>query len=197
VRLRGALDELDQLTNVTKPVVPRLQPFFARLNKLVRTSTPTFQNFGQLLRAKGKTNDLTDMLNDFPSLARVASRSSKSSISALKKGQEVIDFLRPYAPDFTAWISKFAEATAFYDANGHYARVQPVFDAFRFDDTGGDGTLTPLTPAERVDAFKNRRNDTRCPGGATQAAPDASNPFTDGGRLTTRDCNPATVPPGP
>lgn len=197
VRLRGALDELDELTNVTKPVVPRLAPFFARLNRLVKASTPTFQDFGQLLRAKGSTNDLTDMLNDLPGLARVASRSSKSGINALKKGQEVIEFIRPYAPDFTAWISKFAEATAFYDANGHYARVQPVFDAFRFEDTGGDGTLVPLTPAERVDAFKNRRNDTRCPGGAAQPAPDASNPFTDGGRLTTSECNPATVPPGP
>ncbi len=197
VRLRGALDQLDELTNVTKPVVPRLQPFFARLNKLVKASTPTFRDFGQLLRASGSSNDLIDTLNDLPSLARVASRSSKNSINALRKGQKVIEFVRPYAPDFTAWISKFGEATAFYDANGHYARVQPVFDAFRFDDTGGDGTLAPLTPAERTDAFKNRRNETRCPGGSTQSAPDGSNPFTDGGRLTARECNSASTPPGP
>jgi phospholipid/cholesterol/gamma-HCH transport system substrate-binding protein len=197
VRLRGALDQLDQLTNVTKPVVPKLAPFFARLNKLVKTSTPTFHDFGQLLRAKGSSNDLIDLLNDLPTLARVASKSSADSIAALKKSQKVIEFVRPYAPDFTAWITKFAEATAFYDANGHYARVQPVFNAFRFDDTGGDGTLTPLSPAERIDAFKNRRNETRCPGGATQPAPDGSNPFTDGGRLTAAACNPATTPPGP
>jgi phospholipid/cholesterol/gamma-HCH transport system substrate-binding protein len=108
----------------------------------------------------------------------------------------VIEYIRPYAPDFTAWISKFAEATAYYDANGHYARVQPVFNAFRFEDTGGDGTLVPLTPAERVDAFKNRKNERRCPGGPIQPAPDASNPFTDDGKLSPSACNPATVPPG-
>jgi phospholipid/cholesterol/gamma-HCH transport system substrate-binding protein len=196
VRLRAALDQLDQLTNVTKPVVPKLQPFFARLNKLVRRSTPTFRDFGQLLNARGSTNDFTDLLNDLPTLSRVASKSSKHSIEALKKSQKVIEFVRPYAPDFTAWISKFAEATAYYDANGHYARVQPIFNAFRFEDTGGDGTLVPLTPGERVDAFKNRKNERRCPGGAIQSAPDASNPFTDDGKLTGTDCNPASKPPG-
>jgi phospholipid/cholesterol/gamma-HCH transport system substrate-binding protein len=196
VRLRAALDQLDELTNVTKPVVPKLQPFFARLNKLVKTSTPTFNDFGQLLQSRGPTNDFIDLLNDFPTLERVASKSSKHSIDALKKSQKVIEFVRPYAPDFTAWIAKFAEATAYYDANGHYARVQPVFDAFRFDDTGGDGTLVPLTPSERLDAFKNRKNERRCPGGAIQSAPDASNPFTDDGKLSPTACNPATKPPG-
>jgi len=196
VRLRAALDQLDQLTNVTKPVVPKLQPFFARLNMLVRRSTPTFRDFGQLLNARGPTNDFTDLLNDLPALSRVASKSSKHSIDALKKSQKVIEFIRPYAPDFTAWISKFAEATGYYDANGHYARVQPVFNAFRFEDTGGDGTLVPLTPAERVDAFKNRKNERRCPGGAIQSAPDASNPFTDDGKLSSTACNPASKPPG-
>jgi phospholipid/cholesterol/gamma-HCH transport system substrate-binding protein len=196
VRLRAALDQLDQLTNVTKPVVPKLQPFFARLNRLIRRSTPTFHDFGQLLNARGSTNDFTDLLKDLPTLAKVASKSSKHSIEALKKSQKVIEFIRPYAPDFTAWISKFAEATSYYDANGHYARVQPVFNAFRFDDTGGDGTLVPLSPAERVDAFKNRKNERRCPGGAIQSAPDASNPFTDDGRLTAAECNPASKPPG-
>jgi phospholipid/cholesterol/gamma-HCH transport system substrate-binding protein len=197
VRLRGALDELDELTNVTKPVVPELQPFFARLNRLVRESTPTFRDFGQLLRRKGPTNDLTDMLRDLPDLSRVASRSTASGIRALKKGQEVIEFIRPYAPDFTAWISKFAEATAYYDANGHYARVQPLFNAFRFDDTGGDGTLTPISPTERIDAFKNRGKERRCPGGATQPSLDGSSPFTDDGKLSPGECDPAATPPFP
>ena len=75
------------------------------------------------------------MLRDLPTLAKVAS----SSFAELDQGpaqvQQVIEFIRPYAPDFTAWITKFAQATAYYDANGHYARVQPIFNAFRFDDT--------------------------------------------------------------
>jgi phospholipid/cholesterol/gamma-HCH transport system substrate-binding protein len=196
VRLRSALDELDQLTNVTKPVVPKLQPFFARLNKLVKRSTPTFHDFSQLLSARGSNNDFTDLLKTLPSLARVGSRASRHSIEALKKSQKLVEFLRPYAPDFTAWISKFGEATAYYDANGHYARVQPVFNAFRFADTGGDGTLVPLSPQERTDAFKNSRTERRCPGGAIQPARDGSNPFTDDGRLSAEECNPDARPPG-
>jgi phospholipid/cholesterol/gamma-HCH transport system substrate-binding protein len=196
VRLRSTLDQLNELTNVTKPVVPELEPFFRRLDRFIRTSTPTFRDFGLLLRDKGKTNDFIDLLKDFPPLAKAARKSSRSGIEALRKSQKVIEFIRPYAPDFTAWITKFAEATAFYDANGHYARVQPIFNAFRFEENGGDGLLVPLTPGERVDAFKNRKNERRCPGGATQPAPDRSNPFTDDGRLDGADCNPAGVPPG-
>ena len=43
----------------------------------------------------------------------------------------------------------------------------------------------------------------RCPGGVTQAALDGSNPFLDGGNLTSpvppagNDCTATDVPPGP
>ena len=37
-----------------------------------------------------------------------------------------LTMLRPYTPDLMAWLSKFGEVTAYYDGNGHYARVQPA-----------------------------------------------------------------------
>ena len=37
-----------------------------------------------------------------------------------------LTLLRPYTPDLIAWLSKFGEVTAYYDGNGHYARVQPA-----------------------------------------------------------------------
>jgi phospholipid/cholesterol/gamma-HCH transport system substrate-binding protein len=197
VRLRAALDQLDELTNVTKPVVPKLAPFFRRLNTLVKQSTPTFHDFGLLLRQAGATNDVTDLLRDLPTLAKVASRSSAHSITALKKSQNVIEFIRPYAPDFTAWITKFGQATSSYDANGHYARVQPIFEAFRFVPNSGDGELVPLTPAERKNVLTDRSNNKRCPGAATHPTADASSPFTDSGNLTSADCDPTLRPPGP
>jgi phospholipid/cholesterol/gamma-HCH transport system substrate-binding protein len=197
VRLRGALDELDELTNVTKPLAPKLAPFFRRLNRLVRASTPTFHDFALLLRQSGKDNDLTDLLRKLPELSRVSRSSFSNSVKALRRSQSVIEFIRPYAPDFTGWITKFGMGTGYYDANGHYVRVQPIFDAFAFADNGGDGVLNPITPTQRKDVITDRRNDRRCPGAATQPAQDRSSPFTDDGRLDNADCDLSVTPPGP
>jgi phospholipid/cholesterol/gamma-HCH transport system substrate-binding protein len=197
VRLRGALDELDELTNVTKPLAPKLAPFFRRLNTLVKTSTPTFHDFALLLRQNGRDNDLIDLLRTLPNLAKVTDRAFPNSIKALRKSQSVVEFLRPYAPDFTGWITKFGVGNGYYDANGHYIRVQPIFNAFSFQDNGGDGVLKRLEPAQRKDIITDRGNERRCPGSATAPAEDASNPSTDDGKLGSDDCNPASRPPGP
>jgi phospholipid/cholesterol/gamma-HCH transport system substrate-binding protein len=196
VSLRSALNELDDLTNVTKPIASELAPFFRRLNTLVKASTPTFHNFGLLLRQRGSSNDFIDLLRDLPRLDRVARPSFANGVQALRKGQPVIEFIRPYAADFAGWISKFAEGTAYYDANGHYVRVLSVFDAFSFTDNGGAGRLDPLTPGQRKDILTDRGNAKRCPGAATQPAPDSSNPFLDDGKLSGT-CDPSLRPPGP
>lgn len=195
--LRGALDELNKLTNVTKPFANKLAPFFRRLDKLVVASTPTFHDFADLINKSGPDNDLTNALRGLPGLEKVARPSFKNSIKALRRAQPVIEFIRPYAADFSAWIEKFGHTTAYYDANGHYARVQPAFAAFNFVPNGGDGLLTKATDADRKNVLTDRNNDRRCPGGATQAGQDGSNPFTDDGKLTAADCDPSVVPPGP
>jgi phospholipid/cholesterol/gamma-HCH transport system substrate-binding protein len=197
VELRGALNELDKLTDTTKPFADDLAPFFRRLDKLVVASTPTFRDFADLIGKAGANNDLTDMLRTLPRLAKVAEPSFEHSIQALRRSQPVIEFIRPYAADFTAWIEKFAHTTSYYDANGHYARIQPAFQAFTFTDNGGDGVLTRATDAQRKDVITDRRNDRRCPGAATQPAQDGSSPWTDDGRLTSKDCDPSLTPPGP
>jgi phospholipid/cholesterol/gamma-HCH transport system substrate-binding protein len=197
VELRGALNELDELTNVTKPFAKDLAPFFRRLDRLVVASTPTFKDFADLISQSGKDNDLTDLLRDLPRLEKVATPSFSNSIKALRRSQPVIEFIRPYAADFSAWIEKFAHTTAYYDANGHYARVSPAFAAFRFEDNGGNGILRRATDADRQNVITDRSNDRRCPGGATAPAQDGSSPFTDDGKLSSEDCDPAVVPPGP
>src|SRR5919109_979164 len=62
VELRSALNELDRLTNTTKPFANKLAPFFRRLDKLVVASTPTFRQFADLIGKQGSDNDLTDLL---------------------------------------------------------------------------------------------------------------------------------------
>ena len=77
-------------------------------------------------------------------------QSSKNSVKALKNGQDEVEFLRPYAPDISAWITHFSQVPAYYDANGHYARVLPIFNAFRYD--RATNQLIALGPGERVSA---------------------------------------------
>jgi phospholipid/cholesterol/gamma-HCH transport system substrate-binding protein len=108
----------------------------------------------------------------------------------MRKGQPVIDFLRPYSPDLVGWFRDFGQSAANYDANGHYARVMPIFGAFQYQ--ASDDTLQPVSPAQRLGGLTSGFTR-RCPGAASQPRPDGSNPFAPGGF----DCDTSDVLPGP
>ncbi len=46
----------------------------------------------------------------------------------------------PYAPDLQGALRSFGQTTAYYDANGHYARISPVTPSFTL---GANNNLTP------------------------------------------------------
>jgi phospholipid/cholesterol/gamma-HCH transport system substrate-binding protein len=103
----------------------------------------------------------------------------------------VVTYAREYTPDLTAWFDKFGHGAANYDANGHFARIQPLFSGFSFGDIAGTDLLTPLAPgANRLDGFEFRQFK-RCPGGSIQPPPDGSAP------RVVESCDPSTTPPGP
>ncbi len=92
-------------------------------------------------------------------------------------------------------------ASGYYDGNGNYVRVSPA-DQNLFKYNGGSGELEPITPAQQFEAFgSSAAIHRRCPGGATQSAPDNSNPFVDppwtGAGVTPSECKPSDAPPGP
>jgi phospholipid/cholesterol/gamma-HCH transport system substrate-binding protein len=192
--LQSALDDLDRLTDVSKPQVKGLAPFLRRFAGLFATMRPTFDDFRRLVNEPGRYNDSTDLFRVSPELEKISRESSKNSIAALKQGQDEVEFFRPYAPDIAAWITHFSQVPAYYDANGHYARVLPIFNAFRYDEAANE--LTALTPQERVTVL-NQRGVKFCPGGATQPSSDGSNPSTDDGKLGPEDCDPSQRPVGP
>lgn len=102
-------------------------------------------------------------------------------------------FLRPYAPDLFGWFRTFGQVTANYDANGHYARVSPVVDAFQFTRTGENtATLKALDPSDRQTALEYARAR-RCPGAAAARPADNSAPY----QPDNLECDAAAVPPGP
>jgi phospholipid/cholesterol/gamma-HCH transport system substrate-binding protein len=103
----------------------------------------------------------------------------------------VLEFVRPYTPDLVGWLRDFGQGAAAYDANGHYARIQPIFNAFQFSDNGAGGVLNAIPPEDRFGGLQTGALE-RCPGAASQPAKDGSAPFQD-----TADCRPGQVPPGP
>jgi phospholipid/cholesterol/gamma-HCH transport system substrate-binding protein len=192
VNLRSTLDDLDQLVDASKPVAPKLAPFFRQLRPLVTDARPTIKDLRTLISRPGAGNDLIDLLRKQPRLTQVAKPTFAHTVKGLQQGTPVLQFIRPYAPDLIGWFRDFGQSTANYDANGHFARISPIVNAFQFTDNPAGGTLTALKPAERQVGLQSGKIR-RCPGSATQTAPDGSNPYAPEGS----DCDPSITPPGP
>lgn len=193
VNLRSTLDDLDKLVDASKPVAPKLAPFFRQLRPLVTDARPVVRDLRTLISRPGPGNDLIDLLRQQPRLTQVAKPAFRHSIAGLEQGTPVLQFIRPYAPDLIGWFRDIGQSTANYDANGHFARISPLIGAFQLTDTPTGGqVLNALPPAQRVVGLETNKIR-RCPGGATQAAPDKSNPYAPEGS----DCDPSIVPPGP
>ena len=204
VNLRAALDDLDPLVETSKTATRDLAPFLRDLRPVARESIPVFRNLRKVVLRKGSSNDLADTLRDLDPLRDRAKIDLPRASEAIEDSLPVFQFARPYAPDLAGLISRLGQATATYDANGHYARATPLTNIFNFNPA--TGTLEPHNPDQQYDFFDSnplgRGNFVRCPGGATQPIA-GSNPFTDdgnllsGGQAPNPKCDPADVPPGP
>jgi phospholipid/cholesterol/gamma-HCH transport system substrate-binding protein len=189
VNLRAALDDLEQLVDVSKPATRDLTPFLRELRPLVVEARPTVRDLRELIRTPGPNNDLIDLTAAQPRLAQLTATVFPRAIRALDRTQPVIEYLRGYTPDLAGWITKFGAVAGYYDANGHYARVMPVFSPTNFDPS--TYRVNAVDPANRLDGFEQGVTPNRCPGGNIQPAPDGSSPWAFKG------CDTSTTPPGP
>jgi phospholipid/cholesterol/gamma-HCH transport system substrate-binding protein len=187
VNLRSTLDDLDPLVAASKPATRELAPLLRRLRPLVADARPTVRDLSVLIRDPGPDDDLVDLTGKLPRLERLTSVVFPRAIRTMDRSRDFVDTLRQYTPDLAGWFTKFGQSAAAYDANGHYARIQPIFSPYSYD--GLTGLLTPVEPARRLDGFEHRQFR-RCPGGAMQPPPDGSAPIPVPG------CDPATTPPG-
>src|SRR3954466_3554157 len=179
VNLRATLDDLDVLVAASKPATKDLARFLRELRPLVHDARPTIADLSALISSPGADNDLIDANRLLPKLQRVASPAFKSGREALEKAEPVLEFARPYTPELVGWFRDFGQGAANYDANGHFARVQPIFNAFQFTDNPAGGVLTPIPPEQRFDALQTGALQ-RCPGAASQPAADGSSPYPGG-----------------
>jgi len=202
VNLRSTLDDLDPLVAAAKPATRRLPALLEDVQPLVRDAEPTIARLRRLVRddrttADGAGNDLLELLAATPPLANVAVPALDHATRAARDARPVAAFIRPYAPDLVGWLRDFSQGAAAYDANGHYARIQPIINenAVIADPVLGPivrGLVQGLGGLGGVGAQDVGAK--RCPGGASQPRPDGSNVFRDAGQL---GCDPKAVLPGP
>src|SRR3954470_12664893 len=194
VNLRATLDDLDPLVNASKPVAPKLVPFFRALRPLVRDARPTIHDIRLLIRRPGKENDLIELLRKTPALERAARPAFANTTASLRHSLPVLSFIRPYTPDLVGWFRDFGQGASNYDANGHYARIQPIFNSFTFTDNPAGGVLNAKPPGFDPTGTTTG-NMKRCPGAASQPNADGTAPWRDSSG--TLDCDPSAVLPGP
>jgi phospholipid/cholesterol/gamma-HCH transport system substrate-binding protein len=184
--LRSTLNVLTPLVNASKPAVRQLPQFLSALRVASTASMPTLTDLLSLIRNPSGGGDLISLLEETPSVARIAAATFPELVKMMNQSQAQLDYLREYTPDVVAALTNLGQAGGYYDANGHYVRTQPVFNAFGLS---GSNELTSRSPALRNEGLQVVHG--RCPGGAVQPSPDGSAPWKVPG------CNPATTPPGP
>jgi phospholipid/cholesterol/gamma-HCH transport system substrate-binding protein len=188
VNLRATLDDLALLVDVSKPATKDLAPFLRDLRPVVAEARPTVADLRDLISTPGPNNDLIDLTAQQPRLAQLTATVFPRAIRTLDRAQPVVEYARGYTPDLAGWLTKFGQAASFYDANGHYARVQPVFSPSNLRPFNTAGSLAAVLPGQRLDDFQPGAKN-RCPGGATQPTPDGSAPWPFMG------CDTSTTPP--
>jgi phospholipid/cholesterol/gamma-HCH transport system substrate-binding protein len=197
VNLRAALDDLEPLVNTAKPATRNLAPFLAELRPVFSKFVPFIRNLRLTVARPGKANDAAELLAVLPAVQERAAKAFPHSEEAIAAFQPNLNFGRAYTADIFNGLGKLGIAAGYYDGNGHYLRAATSTQNL-FEDNGG--TLEAIAKSKQYEPFGGSvRVHRHCPGGATQSAPDKSNPFIDppwSGSLSSSLCNPADAPPG-
>jgi phospholipid/cholesterol/gamma-HCH transport system substrate-binding protein len=194
VNLRAALDDLEPLVDTAKPATKDLAPFLRELRPVFQKLVPFTRNLRLTVSRPGQANDARDLLAVLPRVQSLTSRTFPHSEQAIEDFQPNLNFIRAYTPDFFNAIGKLGQIAGYYDGSGHYVRAATAGqNLFRYN----AGNLEPITKAQQFEAFEPVEIPQRCPGGATQPAPDGSNPWVSDASVDASECDPGDVPPGP
>ena len=200
VNLRFAFDDIDKLVETSKPATEDLPQFLRDLRPVAREAVPVVRDLALTVDTPGPNNDLTEVLNQTPPLEQRAARARQTGIAAMNVSEENVAVTRAYTPDLLGLVTKLGQLTAYYSADGHYARALPVTNVFDYNDATDE--LDPMynAPAAQYDFYTSTPNAfrpfgfQRCPGAASQPAADGSSPFVED--EVTGNCDPSAVPLG-
>lgn len=116
-KVPGAVDKTVPLLRDLRPVAERLPSTARNLRPVLTDLRPAV---GQLRPALDSTAEL---LRTMPGTLDSANATFPQANTAMRDMVPALNYLRPYTPELTGWLSNWASATANYDANGHYGRI--------------------------------------------------------------------------
>ena len=136
VNLRRALDDVQPLVDVSKPVAPKVQKLLVQLKPLAEASVPTVRDLANIVRRPGANNDLTELtalgvplanatVNNIKADGKTRPGAFPQSVIALKNSTPELAVARPYAVDLTGWFEGYSHPGTI-DANGGSSRVAPI-----------------------------------------------------------------------
>ncbi|MEA2468428.1 MAG: phospholipid/cholesterol/gamma-HCH transport system substrate-binding protein [Thermoleophilaceae bacterium] len=178
VNLRSTLRDVDPALVEARPAAPLLAGFLERLRPVAQRARPVVSQLRTTIDHRG-SDDLLGVLAGVPPLERAAVPAFESVVATVNDALPVVNEVRPYTPDVVGGLfNGFGGTTAgYYDANGRYTRISFQSNAYSLQ---GVGSLLPV-PGNAPGLTGYRKNVTRrCPGAATQPAPDGSNPWLIG-----------------
>jgi len=186
VNLRAALRDLDPTIRLARPVAAPLAETLNRLRPVARDARPVVSRLRRTIDSDGG-GDLIGVLERMPRLERAAVPALDSAEATVTDLLPILADIRPYVPDLVGGnFNGFGGSTGgYYDANGHYTRISFQSSVYSLNNLG---SLVPTPPALGGITGYRRGITARCPGTATQSAPDESNPYVVPG------CNPDVAP---
>ncbi len=187
VNLRAALGDVDPTLRAARPVARPLADTLGLLRPTAHDLRPLVTRLRSTLDRPG-SGDLIGVLRELPPLERSAVPALTSATATVDDLIPILTEVRPYTPDVIGGLfNGFGGTTGgYYDANGHYTRIS--FQSSTYSPEG-IASLLPIPSSVPGLTGYERDNTARCPGAATQPAPDRSNPRHVAG------CDPGDGPP--
>lgn len=136
-----AVKQASPLLRDLRPVAARLKPVSRELAPVLVDLRPTVANLRPVL------GQLDNLLEVTPSLLRNSHAVLPGLSATLKALVPAVSFLRPYTPDLIGWLSNWASAFSYYDAQGHYASAVIRLGPQAFDDNPGIPGTVSFDPA--------------------------------------------------
>ncbi len=175
----GVLADVDYTLGLLNPALRDLRPVAPRLATLLRKVVPAAKNAIPLVQGvSALVPGAEQALTALPPVVNQAVPAVDSLTAALPPITPILAGLRPYAPEvvsgFFGGVGGYSGG--YYDANGHYMRIEPEFGA-----AGFTGILSLLNQTiSQLPGLNGARFSqlAPCPGGSVEASPNGGNPWT-------------------
>lgn len=176
-RVRGTLQDLRRTVSRLRPTLRLAVPATVALRGLLRVGGPALRRTAPVLDqaaslAPATTRALRAVAKTAPGLTAALS----AAAPVVKRAMPILRGLRYYGADFVLGLFSglAGNATANYDANGHYGRIEFVVSP----QSAAAGSGSSFFSKVDLGLLKPRTGLTaRCPGATVPPAPDGSNPW--------------------